>query len=84
MTASCGTCRHARPDAGNPAGNVLYCHRYPPAAHPLVMPVPPDVRNPHGSVGIQVLRTRPNVTPDDGCGEWSHAPGGTPPLTLIK
>lgn len=81
MSASCGSCRHARHDLTGTPG--IFCHRYPPTAQALVVPVTPDLRNPQG-MAVQILRVRPNVGPDESCGEWSIAPGGTSPLTLIK
>ncbi len=63
---TCQTCQHARP--GPQEG--IFCHRYPPTAQAVSGPTPPTPAQPNGGWGTQIIRVRPNVTPDEVCGEY--------------
>lgn len=66
----CSQCIHSREvPIPNGTGRVLQCWRYPPSAGVVAVPVPPDVRNPQGGVGVQIVPFRPSVQPRDTCGE---------------
>lgn len=66
---ACSKRKWFRPQADKNA--PAQCWRYPPVASALLVPVPPDLRNPQGGAAMQSVSLRPAVVDTDDCGEYA-------------
>lgn len=66
---SCGFCSHWSPE--RPAGNQGMCQAHPPSVTSLLVPGPPSVSQPNGTISIQNASAWPVTQANQSCGEYN-------------
>lgn len=76
---TCEKCKFSRAVEG---ATILQCLRYPPTVNTIPMMLPPDVRNPQGSIVPAHQIVIPSVAPEQWCGEFAHKAQTLSPIKL--